>query len=155
LTLSRRERLPAGQFIKQRQKTAYAEHKELKMHYSSYVSLALTWVLFLALFPLTFFWLRRAWRIFIKNDYSEVALKRGEQPANPKKWAPFTGTVNLVAGLFTLWTAFGVIALGYPYDKWSAMAGITIWGKIFADFILRQQAHPMVFGKKKKPAAAE
>jgi hypothetical protein len=35
------------------------------------------------------------------------------------------------------------------------MAGITIWGKIFADFVLRQQAHPFVFGRKKKVAAAE
>jgi ABC-type phosphate transport system permease subunit len=119
----------------------------------SYVSLVLTWILFLALFPMSFFWLRRAWRIFIKNDYSEVAVKRGVSPANPKKWAPFTGIINLTAGLTALWTAIGVIVLAYPYEKWSAMAGITIWCKIFADIILRQQAHPYTFGRKKKETA--
>lgn len=36
------------------------------------ISVALTWILFLALFPITFFWLRRAWRILAKGDYSEV-----------------------------------------------------------------------------------
>ena len=55
------------------------------------ISIAITWLLFLALFPMAFFWLRRAYRIFIKKDYSEVALKRGEAPADPKKWAPATG----------------------------------------------------------------
>ena len=34
-------------------------------------------ILFLALFPMAFFWLRRAHRIFIKKNYSEVALKKG------------------------------------------------------------------------------
>ncbi len=59
----------------------------------------LTWVLFLALFPMVFVWLRRAYRIFFNKDYSEVALKRGEPPKNPEKWAPFTGIINLTAGL--------------------------------------------------------
>lgn len=119
---------------------------------SFYVSIILTWVLFLALFPITFFWGRRAYRIFIKKDYSEVALKRGKKPANPKKWAPFVGIINLAGMLAAIWTILGVLVLQYPYSKWSAMAGVTIWGKIFADWILRQQAHPMVFGRKKKEA---
>ena len=116
--------------------------------------LIITWVLFLALFPMVFFWLRRAYRIFFNKDYSEVALKRGEAPKNPAKWAPFTGAINLVAGLTALWTIVGIVVLGYEYDKWSAMAGCTIWGKIFADWILRNQAHPFQFGKKKKIAVA-
>ena len=44
------------------------------------ISVALTWVLFLALFPIAFFWLRRAWRILLRADYSEVAIKGGEPP---------------------------------------------------------------------------
>ncbi|MCD8553569.1 hypothetical protein [Seleniivibrio sp.] len=119
------------------------------------VSVVLTWILFLALFPVCFFWTRRAYRIFIKKDYSEVALKRGELPKNPKKWAPFTGFINLAGGLAAAWAIVGVLFLGYPYETWSALAGSTIWSKIFADFILRQQAHPFVFGRKKKEAAAE
>ncbi len=113
------------------------------------VSVAMTWILFLALFPMAFFWLRRAWRIFIKRNYSEVALKRGESPANPEKWAPLAGLLNLAAGGMAVWIIGCVLMGRLPYETWSAMAGITIWGKIFADFILSRQAHPFTFGKKK------
>lgn len=128
------------------------------------ISTAMTWILFLALFPMAFLWLRRTWRIFVKHNYSEVALKRGESPPNPKKWAPFTGLVNLVAGLIAIWIILGVptwiftgILLGpfKSYDGWSALAGLTIWFKIFADYIISRQAHPFLFGKKKKPEAAK
>ena len=47
-------------------------------------SIALNWILFLALFPIAFFWFRRAWRILFRRDFSEVALKRGMPPADPK-----------------------------------------------------------------------
>ena len=113
------------------------------------VQVAMTWVLFLALFPMAFIWLRRAYRIFVKRDYSEVALKRGEPPKNPKKWAPYTGTVNLIAGLVAVWAILGAAVFAYPYTVWSAMAGTTIWLKIFADVIIKQQAHPFKFGRKK------
>jgi hypothetical protein len=122
------------------------------------VSTAMTWILFLALFPMAFIWLRRAWRIFIKKDYSEVALKKGESPPNPKKWAPVTGMVNLLAGLLTLWIIVGIplwVAAGiqigpfHDFEHWSALAGSTIWIKIFADFIVSRQAHPFTLGKKK------
>jgi len=114
------------------------------------VFMATTWILFLALFPLTFFWFRRAYRIFFKNDYSEVALKKGEPPKNPKKWATPVGIINIVAGLVAVWTIFGVIVLALPYQTWSAIAGSTIWCKIFADWIIKGQAHPIQFGRKKK-----
>lgn len=123
------------------------------------LSIALTWILFLALFPVSFFWLRRAWRVLIKRDYSEVALKRGKSPENPKKWALPVGIVNLVAGAVTLWIVIGVpfwIATGIKigpfshYQSWSALAGSTIWLKIILDFTIRQQAHPFAIGRKKK-----
>lgn len=116
------------------------------------VQLVITWILFLALFPMAFIWLRRAWRIFIKQDYSEVALKHGEPPPNPKKWAPVTGFVNLAAGSVAVVTIIGVLLAVFPYKTWSAMAGSTIWIKIFADFIISRQAHPFNLGKKKKQA---
>lgn len=113
------------------------------------VSVAMTWILFLALFPISFFWLRRAYRIFVKKNYSEVALKKGESPANPKKWAPIVGLLNLAAGCSCVYVIVSVVMGLYPYDTWSAIAGTTIWGKIMADFIVRMQAHPIQFGKKK------
>lgn len=125
---------------------------------------ALIWILFIALFPMAFIWLRRAWRIFIGKDYSEVALKKGLPPENPKKWAPYTGAVNLIAGLVTLWIILGVvlfIAFGISmgpfnkFDGWNAIAGSTIWVKLFADFIVSRQAHPITWGRKKKEEVAQ
>ena len=121
------------------------------------ISSAITWILFLALFPMAFIWLRRAYRIFIKKNYEEVALKRGEPPANPEKWAPATGIVNLAAGGTALVTIIGVLLtfagfenLFSPYRVWSSIAGVTIWFKVFADFIVSRQAHPFELGRKKE-----
>lgn len=120
------------------------------------ISSAITWILFLALFPMAFIWLRRAYRIFIKKNYEEVALKRGEAPKNPEKWAPATGIVNLLAGGTALVTILGVLLtfagiqnIFSPYKTWSAVAGVTIWFKVFADYIVSRQAHPFEIGKKK------
>ena len=113
------------------------------------ISIAITWMLFLALFPMAFIWLRRAWKIFIKHDYSEVALKRGEAPPNPKKWAPATGIINLAAGGTAFVTIICVLLALFPYKTWSSIAGVTLWMKIFADFIVSRQAHPFELGRKK------
>ncbi len=113
------------------------------------VSVAMTWILFLALFPIAYFWLRRAWRIFAKRDFSEVALKRGEPPANAARYAPYTAAINLVCGVVAVYVIFGVLVLGLAFDTWSAIAGTTIWGKFIADFILSRHAHPISFGKNK------
>ncbi len=104
-------------------------------------SVALTWILFLALFPLSFFWLRRAWRIFFKGDHSEVALRRGEPPANAARFAPYTGIANLVAGGVGAGTIVLVVAAALPYEVWSAIAGSTIWCKVFIDFAISRHAH--------------
>ena len=117
------------------------------------IGVAMTWILFLALFPMAFFWLRRAWRIFVKKNYSEVAVKRGLPPANPKKWATVVGILNLTCGSVAVWVIISVLLGLYTYDTWSAIAGITIWGKIIADLIIRFQAHPIQFGKKKNPVS--
>lgn len=115
-----------------------------------HIGLAILWIMFLALFPMAFIWLRRAWRIFIKKDYSEVALKRGEGPANPHKWAPVTGIVNLAAGLAACGTILGVLLFQVPSESWTKAAGITLWAKVFADFIVGRQAHPFVLGRSEK-----
>lgn len=114
------------------------------------VSTAMTWLLFLALFPMAFIWLRRAWRIFIQKDYSEVALRRGLVPPNPKRWAPATGILNLGAGTIAASVIVGVAIGHWHYETWSAMAGSTIWIKIFADFIIGRHAHMTIQGKKKE-----
>ncbi|PLX85542.1 MAG: hypothetical protein C0618_10425 [Desulfuromonas sp.] len=120
-----------------------------------HISLVITWILFLALFPMAFFWLRRAWRILKLKDYSEVALKRGETPADPARWAPYTGAVNLAAGAVAVITIIGVLLALLSYETWSAMVGVTLWMKVFADFVISRQAHPFQFGKNKKAAQAK
>lgn len=114
------------------------------------VNVALTWVLFLALFPIAFYWLRRAWRIIVRRDFSEVALKNGEPPANPAKFAPIAAAINVIGGIVVGAVIVGVLGGYFAYDTWSAMAGVTIWSKLMADFVLRRHAHPFAFGRKPK-----
>ena len=92
-------------------------------------TVAMTWILFLALFPMAFFWLRRAWRILVKRDFSEVALKHGESPENPAKWAPYEMAINLIAGTVVVLVIGSVLMGQLTYDVWSAIAGSTIWCK--------------------------
>lgn len=104
-------------------------------------SVAMTWILFLALFPISFFWLRRAWRIVVKRDFSEVALKRGVSPPNPEKFAPYEMAVNLVAGVVVLVVIVAVVMGRLDYATWSAIAGSTIWCKLFIGFAMSRHAH--------------
>ena len=119
------------------------------------VSVATTWILFLALFPIAFFWLRRAWRIIFRQDFSEVALKGGLPPENAAKYAPYEAAINLVAGGVAVGVIFGVVGGFFEYATWSAIAGSTIWLKFFASFILSRHARPMSFGKKKDTTPAK
>lgn len=112
-------------------------------------SIALNWILFLALFPIAFFWFRRAWRILFKRDFSEVALKGGMPPANPARYAPFTLAINLIGGVVIVFTIFGIVTGSMDFDTWTATAGVTIWMKFFADFALGRHAHPIVPKRKK------
>jgi len=111
------------------------------------VSMAITWLLFLALFPAAFFWLRRAWRIGVKRDFSEVALKRGMSPENPERYAPYAAAINMLAGVIVVAIIVGVLAAYFDYATWSTAAGITFWFKIIADFILGRHAHPFAAKK--------
>lgn len=120
-----------------------------------HVSLVLNWILFLALFPIAFFWLRRAWRIVVKRDFSEVALKRGEPPPNPAKFAPYGAAINLVGGVVVVWTIFGVLTGSFDFETWTTLAGITIWSKFMLDFALSRHAHPMKLGRKRGEAQPE
>lgn len=108
------------------------------------VSVALTWILFLALFPMAFFWLRAAWRILVRRDFSEVALKRGMSPPNPEKFAPYAMIINLLAGGLVVYVIISVLLGQLAYDTWTAIAGSTIWIKFFANFILSRHAHMSV-----------
>lgn len=112
------------------------------------ISVAMTWILFLALFPMAFVWLRRAWRIAVRRDFSDVALKGGESPPNPEKYAAYEMGINLVAGILVVGVILSVLSGALEYQVWSAIAGSTIWCKFFASFALSRQAHAS-WGKSK------
>ncbi len=111
------------------------------------INIAITWILFIALFPMAFIWLRRAWRIGVLRDLTEVALKNGVSPENPSKFAPYAAAINLIAGGVVITVIIGILTAYFDYQTWSAMAGVTIWLKLIADFILSRHAH--LFGSKK------
>ncbi|THF60732.1 hypothetical protein E6O51_12725 [Pseudothauera rhizosphaerae] len=118
-----------------------------------HIHLVLNWILFLALFPIAFVWLRRAWRIIARRDFSEVALKRGEPPENPAKFAPFCAAINLLGGIVVVWLIFGVAAGLFAHETWTSIGGITIWSKFLFDFALSRQAHMPRLGRAAAAAA--
>lgn len=102
---------------------------------------ATAWILLLVQFPLAFVWLRRAWRIAVLQDYSEVALKGGEPPPRPRRFAPLAALINAAAGTVAVGVIVSVLVVGVPFERWTAVAGSTLWMKIVADFILSRHAH--------------
>lgn len=100
-----------------------------------------TWVMFLGLFPFSFFWLKSAWKIFIKKDFSHVALKGGKPPLNQKKYAWLSGMISLFAGFIFAAVVVMIIFIGLDYEIWSAIVGITLWMKLFVDFAISRFAH--------------
>jgi putative exporter of polyketide antibiotics len=105
------------------------------------VSVALSWILYLALFPIAFVWLRRAWRIGVRRDFSEVALRRGESPPNAEKYAPYDLALHLIAGGIVAFVIVSVALGELEYQTWTAIAGSTIWCKVFLSYALARQAH--------------
>jgi len=103
---------------------------------------ATAWILLFFQFPLAFVWLRRAWRIAVLKDYSEVALKGGESPPRPQRFAPVALLINAAAGMVAVGVIVSVLAIGVPFERWTAVAGSTLWMKLVADFILSRHAHP-------------
>ena len=104
--------------------------------------LIFNWIFLLALFPVSFFWIRRAYRILVKRDFSEVALKKGLPPPNAEKYAPYEMAINLVGGVVMVGILIAVLgfqALGS--EDWIATAGVTLWMKLLMSFMLGRQAH--------------
>ena len=101
----------------------------------------ISWMMFIGLIAISYFWLRRAWLIGIKKDYSYVALKQGLPPENPQRYAVFSVAINLISGLVLVTVILLVSIIGLKYDAWTSISGTTIWMKIFSEFILSRHAH--------------
>ncbi len=113
------------------------------------------WIFLLALFPVAFFWLRRAWRIFFRRDFSEVALKKGVPPPDAEKFAPYEMVLNLIGGVVMV--AVLVAVLGFQAlasEDWVAIAGTTLWMKLFLSFALSRHAHGGIAGLASKARKA-
>lgn len=112
------------------------------------------WFFLLALFPVAFFWLRRAWRILVKRDFSEVALKKGVPAPDAEKYAPYEMALNLIGG--TIMAVLLVAVLGFQAltsEHWIAIAGSTLWMKLFLSFALSRHAHGGIAGLARKAKA--
>lgn len=108
------------------------------------------WFFLLVLVPVAFFWLRRAWRIFFKRDFSEVALKKGMPPPDAERYAPYEMVINLVGGIVLVGVLVAVLGFqALARDDWMAIAGVTLWMKFLASFALGRHAHGIDFGKNK------
>lgn len=105
------------------------------------IFVAISWIMFLGLFLLAIYWLRRAWLIGVKKDYSNVALKRGLPPKEPERYAKYSLFINLVGGLIFVIVILLVVIIGLEYKQWTSIAGITLWMKFLADFALSRKAH--------------
>ena len=83
---------------------------------------ALNYIMLVGLLPVSFFWLRRAYIIGVKKDYSYVALKRGLPPDDPKKYAKYSFAINAIAGLVLVGLFIFIIVSGIVdyYTKFSA-----------------------------------
>ncbi|GIX24128.1 MULTISPECIES: hypothetical protein [Caldimonas] len=115
----------------------------------------LNWFFLLALVPVAFFWLRRAWRIGVRRDFSEVALKKGLPPPDAERYAPYELAINLLGGLVLV--AVLVAVLGFQAlsrDEWIAIAGSTLWIKIFASLALSRQAHGFAVAGRRRPGSS-
>ena len=108
------------------------------------------WLFLIALFPVAFFWLRRAYRILIKRDFSEVALKKGVAPPNAEHYAPYEMAINLVGGVIMVGVLVAVLGFqALASEDWIAVAGVTLWMKLLASFALSRHAHGQGLGRKK------
>lgn len=102
----------------------------------------LNWLFLLALVPVAFFWLRRAWRIVVRRDFSEVALKKGMPPPNAEKFAPYEMIINLIGGVVLVGVLVAVLGFqALAREDWIAVAGSTLWLKIFLSYALARHAH--------------
>ncbi|MEX1168357.1 MAG: hypothetical protein WEK74_16080 [Hydrogenophaga sp.] len=114
------------------------------------------WIFLLVLFPVAFYWLRRTWRILVKRDFSEVALKKGMPPPNAEKYAPYELAINGLGGIIMVGVLVGVLGFqALSDDEWKAVAGITLWVKLFASFALSRQAHGLGPKTKTQKGAAD
>jgi predicted membrane protein len=77
----------------------------------------------------------------VRRDFSEVALKRGQPPADPENFAPYEMVVNLIAGVVAVVVIVAVVLGQLDYGTWTAIAGSTIWCKFFASYALSRHAH--------------
>lgn len=109
----------------------------------------INWIFLLALIPVAFFWLRRAWRILVKRDFSEVALKRGAPAPDAEKYAPYEMAINLIGGVVLVGVLVAVLGFqALSREDWIAVAGSTLWIKLLASFALGRHAHGILPGGK-------
>lgn len=114
-------------------------------------SVVLAWLLLLLGLALAALCFRRAWTILVKRNFAEVAVRRGEAPADPERWAPYAAVIHLVAGAVVSAAVLAALLGWAPFETWSSAIGLTLWTYLFALHMLARRAH--VRGGRDKGAA--
>ena len=76
-------------------------------------------------------------------------------PPDPEKFAPYEMVINLIGGVVMVVVLVSVLGFqALERQDWIAIAGSTLWVKLFASFALSRHAHggfSALAAKNKKP----
>ncbi|WP_119153855.1 hypothetical protein [Caldimonas tepidiphila] len=104
-------------------------------------SVVFAWLLLLLALALAALCFRRAWTILVRRNFAEVAVRQGQAPADPARWAPYAAVIHLVAGAVVLASVLAALLGLAPFSTWSSTVGLTLWIYLFALHLLARRAH--------------
>ncbi|PPE69109.1 hypothetical protein IS481_02470 [Caldimonas thermodepolymerans] len=101
----------------------------------------LAWLLLLLGIALAALCLKRAWTIIVRRNFAEVAVRRGQPPRDPERWAPYAAGIHLVCGALMTGAVLAALLGLAPYATWTGTIGLTLWGYLLALHLLARAAH--------------
>jgi hypothetical protein len=105
-----------------------------------YLELAVAWVLFLAIFPLTVGMFYRAWKIAVRREWHYVAPWYGNPVPQPQRWAHWFAGINMLGGSVLFAILISIIVFGAPFSKWATAVALTIWMYYITTQLLARKA---------------
>jgi hypothetical protein len=73
-------------------------------------------------------------------------------PPNGKQYAPYELAINATAGSVVVGVIVAILLGQLDYNTWVAIAGATLWLKLFALFALSRHAHGIAPARADKPS---
>lgn len=104
-------------------------------------SVVFAWLLLLLAVALAALCFRRAWTVLVQRNFAEVAVLRGESPAEPERWAPYAVAIHLLAGGVMSAAVISALLGWAAFANWSSVIGLTLWFYLLALHVLARRAH--------------